>query len=166
MYALGFTRELPAMCAGQEGKAVPKLPEQTWLTDACSCSSVVDQFEPDDCRVLDPDRDHEPGLSFVLTVKATGTTTTYHAAMASNSHFVNGHVSDGGVPTASIKSDEQPYQFGCSPAPCINIASLGKACPSSFSRVSLVRITSEGCPELRVSTLFSESEPSYPDRCL
>jgi hypothetical protein len=170
-FAIGYTREPPAACAGQEGKAVPKLAEQAWLTSTCRCSTVVDDIKLDDCRVSDPDHDQQPGLSYALVVKATGATTTYYAAMASNSHFVNGQiVGDAGVPSATIKADEQPYQFGCSPSGCINIASLGKACPSSFTRASFVRLApsdTASCADIlvRSSALFPEAAPSYPARC-
>lgn len=168
---VGYTREPPLPCTGQVGKQVPKLPEQAWLVSTCQCSTVVDDIEADDCRVVDPDEDEKPGLSYVLTVKATGTSTTYYAAMTTSSHFVNGQVSsDGGVPTASVLADDTPFQFGCSPAGCLDIASLGKACPSPYTRTSFVRLAPSEtitCAELvsRASTLFPGQPPGYPARC-
>jgi len=177
--AAGFTREPPAFCAGMIGQDVTKAPEQVWLepSTTCRCASAAEDPLSDDCRVLDPDHDQKPGLTYELRGMTTSVlNATLYAGAESSARYTNGVIgADGTRHTANIVSDDKAYQFDCEPRDCANIAVLGKFCPESQNRVSFVRLPDQAqkptgadpCVAILAErrTLFPEAPLAYPPRC-
>jgi len=172
-YAAGFTIEQPASCAGKQGQSLAKTPAQVWLTGgSCRCASPGEAPLVDDCRILDPDRDQKPGITYSLKgITSSLADATIFAATENDAHYVNGKVGvDGALPSANIALVDRNYQLGCEPAGCTNIAVLGKACPISFNHALFARLaagTTTLCADLatNVNALFPTPVPDFPARC-
>jgi len=172
----GYDRAVPAACAGKENQSIPKFPAQAWLTDSCRCPSSADAApRSDDCRVLDPDNDKKPGLSYTDKGKpgafiGSFINTTLHAVVLSRTHAVAGRVDSQGAHHAQVVTDEVAYQLSCEPD-CPQIADVGRPCTSEFNDLHLVPLPEQlqikSCAELlaRRAELFPSEPPVSPGSC-
>jgi len=173
-YVVGFTRQPTAACEGKQGQSTPKTEAQAWLTGStCRCVAAAEKPTKDDCRVLDPDHDKKPGLSFMLKGFSSSLLDgTLYGASESDTHYVGGKVgAEGTAPTASINAADRNYQFGCDSATCFEIADLGTPCPIALSQVRFIHLdeaTTTTCADVaaNVNTLFPSAVPPIPASCL
>jgi hypothetical protein len=172
----GYDRTVPAACVGKENQAIPKSPEQAWLTDTCRCPSSADAAPRiDDCRVQDPDSDKKPGISYSDKGKpgaliGSFINTTLHAVVSSRTHAVAGRVDAQGAHHAQVVTDEVAYQLSCEPD-CPQITDVGRPCTSEFNDLHLVPLTEQSqvkaCVDLlaRRAELFAGEPPATPNSC-
>lgn len=172
----GYERAVPAACVGKENQSIPKVSAQTWLTDTCRCPSSAEAAPRiDDCRVLDPDGDKKPGLSYSDKGKpgaliGSFINTTLHAVILSRTHAVAGRVDAQGAHHAQLVVDEVAYQLSCEPD-CPQITDVGRPCTSEFNDLHLVPLTEQRqiktCAELlaRRAEVFPGDPPASPTSC-
>lgn len=173
-YVVGFTRQPPPACEGKQGQTIPKSEAQPWLTGStCRCVAAAEKPTRDDCRVLDPDHDKKPGVSYMLKgFNSTLLDGTLYGGSESDTHYVGGKVGAQGMPpTASINAADRNYQFGCDTATCFEIADLGTPCPIALSQVRFSRLddaTTTTCADVaaNVNTRFPSPVPNFPASCL
>jgi hypothetical protein len=169
-FTIGFTREAPAICAGKVGELVTKPAAQVW-TSATTCRCAEPEEEPllDDCRVLDPDRDLQPGFTYELIGTAFPGAAEVYGVSESNSHLSNGQLRADGSLHANVRADETSYQLGCMPAGCSNIAVLGQWCPVTQNSAELVPLSEDApsCASVlaQLAALFPTPAPAPPERC-
>jgi hypothetical protein len=175
----GFTREAPpALCAGKLGQAVAASPEQQpWLrAGTCRCAAAGEEPLIDDCRVVDPDRDRKPGLTYELEgLGASLGNATVYAVAESDTHYVHGLVgADGARHSANVLPADKVYQLDCEPVGCGNLAKLGKYCAATINHASFVRLPAasaaadaDPCDAILATwrTLFPEPLSVEPMRC-
>jgi len=172
---IAFTRELPAICKGKEGASVTKPPAHVWTTKTtCRCPEITEAPLADDCRVLDPDGDQAPGLTFTLKGTAVFGESLLYGAIESDSRLSNGQLLEDGSLSANVRAAETNYQLGCKPADCVDIAMLGKWCPSSRNHAEFVPLAAEAAPASGYScatvlanlpTLFPTPPLEFPTAC-
>lgn len=147
---IGYQHAVPARCAGKTGMLVPKDPAQTWLSESsCRCASERDEPLVNDCRVLDPDADGHPGLTYALTGQpgVPGGARVFGVGQ-SDTHLVGGLVdASGALHEANVAASDKSYQLGCEPLGCSNIAVLGSACASSFNHAEFARLDPALAPD-------------------
>lgn len=174
---MAFERAVPADCIGKEGQGVPKRPAQAWISgDVCRCpSSAALAPRADDCRVLDPDGDKKPGLTYVdkgIGIYASLIDFTVYAAYVTRSHPVAGSIKDNGALLyAQVVSDEVAFQLDGVGAP--EIADLSRPCTSDFNYVQYVRLAERApggeewsCEKLLAnSAAFTLPVPKAPGNC-
>lgn len=165
----GFTRALPAICAGKVGELVNKPAEQVWTSSPqCRCAEIAEEPLSDDCRVLDPDGDMQPGFTFHFAGTGILGEADVFGGIDSASHFVNGQLRADGTLRANVRAADTNYQFGCLPAGCQNVAVLGKWCPSTINSVEFVPLkqTEPSCQDVlaALDTLFPAALPTR-DTC-
>jgi hypothetical protein len=141
-----------------------------WTTGArCRCAEIDEEPLADDCRVLDPDEDGQPGFTFHLMGTTIPGEADVFGGFESASHFANGQLRADGTLHANVRAADTNYQFGCLPDGCTNIAVLGRSCPSSLNSVDFVPLR-EGEPSCASvlaarGTLFPLAVPDYPPKC-
>jgi hypothetical protein len=93
-YLVGFMRQPTPSCEGKQGQSVAKAEAQVWLTGStCRCVLAAEKPTRDDCRVLDPDHDKKPGVSYMLKgFTSTLLDGTLYGAVESDTHYVGGKV--------------------------------------------------------------------------
>jgi hypothetical protein len=169
-FQLGFTGTSPASCDGKVGESVPKPASHVWYAGSrCRCAAPDEEPLADDCRVLDPDGDRQPGFTYHLMGTSIFGDADVFGGSTSKSHLINGQLRSDGTLRANVRADETNYQLGCLPEGCTNIAVLGKWCPSTFNSVDFVPLNDAAptCAAVlaALSTLFPSAAPDYPTRC-
>jgi hypothetical protein len=174
-FYIGYSAALPSICDGKlGGSSVPHLPSQVWLSSAnCVCGQRNDPPTLDDCRVLDPDNDKKPGVTFSFESSIPRSSYKLYYGLRSDSHYVNGVVgADGSVHTANQMPVENNYQFGCDPSDCADLSKLGEICPAFFNPVRFKRLDPAAAPTAGYScadviaksaSLFPEAPPGLID---
>lgn len=176
MFAFGFTEDAPDICKGKQGQNVPKTSAQIWLSATCRCPLPQEDPTSDDCRVLDPDKDRNPGVTYSLKGKTSSLAdVNVFAAGVSNTFYTNGQVAaDGKLHTADLVPAEKVYQLGCDPTGCATIANLGTNCPAPKNHAQFVRLDPSTAPAggftcadivSRAATLFSGMPPALTTMC-
>lgn len=147
--ALGYRRELPAECTGKASQAIPKLPHQAWLERECRCPRAFDDMpRSDDCRVLDPDRDGKPGLTYVDKLKdltAVIPEIKVYAVSLTRSHPFRVRVDPQGKHhSGQFTVDEVAYHFECSEGD--NCVQYGTAtpCETRENSIDFLRLEGDG----------------------
>ncbi|MEY4508882.1 MAG: hypothetical protein RLZZ450_1004 [Pseudomonadota bacterium] len=174
----GYDRPVPTTCVGKENQSIAKSAAQVWLADGnCRCPSSADAAPRiDDCRVLDPDNDKKPGLSFSDKGKpgaliGSFINSTLHAAFVSRTHPVSGRVDSQGAHHAQVVVDEVAYQLSCEPDGCPQIADVGRPCTDEFNDLHFVQLNEQrqvaSCADLvaRRTELFPSGAPATPSSC-
>ena len=172
-FYLGYTAAPPSICDGKlGGSSVPHLPSQAWLSSTnCVCGLRNDPPTMDDCRVVDPDNDKKPGITFSFESSIPRSSYKLYYGMRSDSRYVNGVVgADGSVHTANLMSVENNYQFGCDPTDCADISKLGEICPPFFNPVRFKLLNPAAaptagysCADVNSASLFPEAPPGLND---
>jgi hypothetical protein len=169
----GYDRDVPAQCVGKENQAVPRLPEQTWLSSGtCRCPSSA-ELAPriDDCRVRDPDHDGRPGIAFADRTIAGLPLATFHTVYVSRSHASRGRVATDKRHYASLLVDDVAYQMSCEPSGCPTISDLSRPCTSEYNGMQFVPLPASmdayTCPKLvlQSATFFPDPPPAVPTNC-
>ncbi|MET0287860.1 MAG: hypothetical protein ABW352_25450 [Polyangiales bacterium] len=169
-FQLGFTGTQPSICDGKLGESVPKPAAHVWYSGSrCRCAALDEEPLADDCRVLDPDGDRQPGFTYHLMSTSIFGDADVFGGSNSESHLINGQLRADGTLRANVLAEETNYQFGCLPDGCQNIAVLGKWCPWTFNSIDFVRLTDAAptCASVlaALSTLFPSAAPDYPTKC-
>ena len=169
----GYDRDVPAACLGKENQAIPRLPEQKWLSgNTCRCPSSA-ELAPriDDCRVRDPDGDGKPGISFADISKAGQAIATFHTVYVNRSHGVRGRIAADQRHYADLVVDDVAYQMSCEPALCPQISDLSRPCTSEYNGLQFVPLPkgmeTYGCDQLvpRKAEFFPDPPPAVPANC-
>jgi hypothetical protein len=170
--AVGYDPTLPSDCAGKVGQRVPKRAFQTWIkgTD-CAC---VESGPPasDDCRMLDPERDQQPGVTQHADF-VTGPADVY-AVIDRFSSLVAGVAQSDGRHRGQVLWRERFYQLGCNLGECLDLSTEAKGCatarnPVQFAPLDRLEQPAQGwtCALVlaRVAELFPGAAPTAPTSC-
>jgi hypothetical protein len=170
--AVGYDSAPPSECAGKVGQRVPKRELQTWIkgTD-CAC---VASGRPanDDCRVLDPEHDNQPGFTAHAEF-VTGPADVY-GVFERFSTLVAGVAQSDGRHRGEIMWRDRYYQLGCSLADCLDLSTEAKGCPTMrnpvrFAPLDRLEQPASGwtCEQLlaQAAALFPGAAPVAPTGC-
>lgn len=177
-FGYGYEREVPAACIGREDQFIARRDHQVWLTDGtCRCPTSADAAPRiDDCRVLDPDHDTKPGITYLDkgqpgALLGSFIDSSVYAVYVSRSHAVGGRVDPAGAHYADLMMDEVAYQLSCEPSGCPQIGDVGRPCTSTYNSLHFARLSpgspSTSCEQVLMSrtALFPNKAPATPSTC-
>lgn len=165
-FQLGFDPEPPPGCSA--GSMAPS--DQPWHQGACSCprQPSAPPVDASDCRVLDPDDDGKPGVTFDAAI--SGTRLAYYAAQDVEVRYTNGYRIDDRL-YANVESTITNSVFGCTRPDASNGCTIGdaKSCPAEFNKIIFVPLADDDYDCDRIVSeragLFPEPMPPFPSAC-
>lgn len=173
----GYDRELPAECVGKQDQSIPRPSFQSWQPGTtCRCPiSAAAEPRSDDCRVLDPDKDGNPGVTYTeksqdLLIGAIINSTLY-TVYASRTHAVHGIVRSDRMHFAERYVDEVAFLLGCSASSCPKLGDISRPCTSGSNSTHFVPLPGAyadwTCEKLltQSATLFPAPPPVSPMAC-
>lgn len=173
---VGYHRAGVPACTGRAGQTVTKDPVQRWIRGTtCRCPRTASSVPTlDDCRVVDPDGDGQPGVTYELLSPTRVLWNDYLVGVV-RSHAVNGIIDARGAHSAQWDVDEVPYKMGCSASGlCEASGGSDSPCVSSTNRMEFAPLREPplgqaewSCATIRSSQsrLFAQPLLSTPSRC-
>lgn len=168
---LGYDRAIPELCRGKPGQQVPKQPWQAWLAETCRCPRAEsDSPRRDDCRLLDPDGDQQPGMTFVdrgRGIYANILDATLQAVVLRRSHPVLGVIDAEGNHFANFAVDELAYGLCDQVASCDELGTETRPCEAKENSIHYVRLQGDGwdCDKLLAAEPKFPATPARPGAC-
>lgn len=165
--SVGYVRSGVPACAGRAGQSVPKDPAQRWIDGAtCRCPrSASSEPTLEDCRVVDPDGDGQPGLTYELFSSSRSVRLEYFAGIV-RSHPVRGRIDPRGAHSAEWKLDEVSYRLDCSSDSECDVGSGGEdPCETGVNRAVFVPLREPplGQAEWTCAALRGSQSRLFPD---
>lgn len=168
-----FEAALPPECEGKLGELVAKRPHQDWLASSCRCGGGLAPLR-DDCRLLDPDDDGHPGITYELT-SVTGTRYELYTVMIDESRIIDVTRRADGTMRGLFEGKSAAIQYGCRPSTCLDLSGPIAWCPpAKYTLVQFAPLTAHtappsgwSCAELnaREGVLFPDLPPPLPSTC-
>lgn len=170
--AIGYDPSLPPDCVGKAGQRVPKRAFQSWIrgTDcACAESGLP---ASDDCRVLDPEHDGQPG--FTQHADFLSGPADVYGAIEKSSAMVAGMAQLDGRHWAQLSWHDRFAQLGCSATDCLDLTGVATGCATVRNPVQFVPLDRLDQPALgwtcelvlsRAAELFPGAGPAAPTSC-
>jgi hypothetical protein len=172
--AEAFDTALPPECSGKLGELVPKRAHQDWLASTCRCGGELAPAR-DDCRLLDPDDDGQPGITFAFS-SVTGSRYDLYSVSIDESRIVDVSMQTDGTMRGLFQGKSAAIQYGCEPANCADLSGPIAWCPADkYTLVQLSPLAAGTAPpdgwsceaiNAREGELFPELPPPYPSSCM